>query len=351
MAFSYLNHVSPWLSIPVVFWAWVLVLSLVKKIVLSIAKKVAAKTKTQLDDVLWEALDFPVQLLIYASGAFVIQGFVPSMDPRIVKFLFDGFKILSIIAAVLFVDRFLCGLIRLYAEKVEILKTSGGFAQGVVRVLILGLGGLIILDSIGISITPIIASLGIGSLAVALALQPTLENFFSGIQLVTDKPIQIGQFIKLESGEEGTVQKIGWRSTWITMANNNTVVMPNKMLVNSRVTNYSYPNSEIVVLFAINVSYTADLDQVERVTLDVARETLKNVEGGLKDFEPVLRYSTLGEFAINCTVVLRVRDINAAPLIRHEFIKRLQKRYAKERITTPFPARMIVQGPEVPQAK
>ena len=345
MVFSFLKSLSPWISIPFVFWVWVLILSVIKKIMLSIAKKVAAKTKTKLDDVLWEALDFPLQLLIYASGALVVESLVPSTDSHLVKLFFDGFKIVAIIAVVLFVDKFLCGLIKLYAEKVEILKTSGGFAQGVVRALIIGLGGLMILDSMGVSITPIIASLGIGSLAVALALQPTLENFFSGIQLVTDKPIQVGQFIKLESGEEGVVHKIGWRSTWVTMANNNTVVMPNKMLVNSRVTNYSYPNSEVVIPFAISVGFTADLEQVERVTKEVAQETLKTVEGGLKDFQPVFRYGGLGEFAINGTVILRVRDINAVSLIKHEFIKRLHKRYAQEKITIPFPTRTIIQAP------
>ncbi|MBF0121897.1 MAG: mechanosensitive ion channel family protein [Candidatus Omnitrophica bacterium] len=344
MVFPFLKSLSPWLSIPLVFWVWVLILSIVKKIVFSMAKKFAEKTKTKLDDVLFSALDLPVQLLIYASGAFVIQGLVPRADSHLFKFFFDGFKIIAIIATVLFVDKFLNGLIKLYAEKVEILKASGGFVHGVVRALIMGIGGLIILDSIGVSITPIIASLGIGSLAVALALQPTLENFFSGIQLVADKPIQVGQFIKLESGEEGFVHKIGWRSTWITMVNNNTVVMPNKMIVNSRVTNYSYPNSEVVIPFAISVSYAADLDQVERVTLDVAREILKVVPGGLKHFEPVFRYGVLGEFSINCTVALRVGDINAVALIKHEFIKRLQKRYAQEKIEIPFPTRTIVQA-------
>ena len=135
----------------------------------------------------------------------------------------------------MFVDKFFRGVINAYSEKVKILKDSGGVLHIVIRVIVLGLGLLILLDNFGISITPILASLGIGSLAVALALQPTLENFFSGIQIVIDKPFKIGHFIQLESGEEGYVQKIGWRSTWVKMLADNIIVIPNKVLINSRV--------------------------------------------------------------------------------------------------------------------
>ncbi len=90
--------------------------------------------------------------------------------------------------------------------------------------------------------------MGVGSLAVALALQPTLENFFSGVQLIMDKPIKVGHFVKLDSGEEGYVHKIGWRSTWVRMPSNNVVVIPNKVIVDAKVVNYYYPQKELAVL-------------------------------------------------------------------------------------------------------
>jgi small-conductance mechanosensitive channel len=181
-------------------------------------------------------------------------------------------------------------------------------------------------------------------LAVALALQPMLENFFSGIQIITDKPIKIGQFIKLETGEEGVVEKIGWRSTWIITPNNNTVILPNKLLVNTRVTNYFYPNTEVVVTVPLAVHFASDLDKVERVTLEVARETLKDVEGSIKTFEPVLRYNEVADYSISLGVVLRAKDLGAAAFIKHEFIKRVQKRYAKEGVVIPFPTRTVVSA-------
>ncbi|NTV29271.1 MAG: mechanosensitive ion channel family protein [Candidatus Omnitrophica bacterium] len=340
-----LSDINPWLLLPLVFLCWVLVLSMLKKVVFAIVHKIASRTENQIDDLLLEALDFPVQLIVYASGLMVVNHLLPSnVGANVMQYLLYGFKIVAVVAGVLFVDKFMQGLIRLYAQKVDILRTSGGIAQGFMRAVVLGLGGLILLDTFGVSITPIIASLGIGSLAVALALQPTLENFFSGIQLVTDKPVKVGQYIRLESGEEGQVLKIGWRSTWIWMPANNTVVIPNKLLVNSRVTNYCYPDPEVAVSVAVGVGYGADLEQVERVTLAVAGEVQKEVEGGVSGFQPVLRFATLGEWSVTCNVVLRAKDMPASAVVRHEFIKRLMRRYGQEGITVPLPTRIVMQG-------
>ena len=337
-------QVSPWLLTPLVFGVWVLVLGMIKKIVFSVIRKLTEKTVNQYDDILLDALELPLQLIVYASGILVVQNMVSKVaGVDVLKNLLEGFKAVCLVAGILFVDKFIQGLIQEAAKTVEILKASSGVVRGFVRVVIMGLGALILLDTFGVSVTPIIASLGIGSLAVALALQPTLENFFSGVQIIIDKPIQIGQFIKLESGEEGVVERIGWRSTWIIMPNNNTVILPNKTLVNTRVTNYFYPNAEIVVVVPVGVHYASDLEKVEKVTLEVGRETLKKVDGGVKSFEPVLRYSDFGDSSINFNVVLRAQDVAAINLIKHEFIKCLQKRYAKEGIIIPFPTRTIVQ--------
>lgn len=116
-------------------------------------------------------------------------------------------------AIILFFDRFFVGTINYYSKESAVIFNSQSIIKGIIRVSVLSVGALVLLGTLGISITPIIASLGITSLAVALALQPTLENFFSGVQLVIDKPIRVGDFIELESKEQGFVEKIGWRST------------------------------------------------------------------------------------------------------------------------------------------
>ncbi|PIR18607.1 MAG: mechanosensitive ion channel protein MscS, partial [Elusimicrobia bacterium CG11_big_fil_rev_8_21_14_0_20_64_6] len=247
-------NVPAWVYVPLVYLAWVSGLTILKKAFFKSILQFAKNTKTRLDDLFVQAADFPLTLLIFTSGGAVVERFMPvPAEAELTNHFLVAFKAVSILAIVLFVDRFSRGVIAAYSEKVDILRTSGGIAQGLIRIIVMALGLLILLDSFGVSITPIIASLGIGSLAVALALQPTLENFFAGIQLVIDKPIQVGQFIKLESGDEGYVHKIGWRSTWIRMLPNNVVVLPNKNLINSQIINYYYPQRELAVLVQVGV--------------------------------------------------------------------------------------------------
>ena len=335
-------NVSTWIAIPVAFFLWVTLLLFVKKHIFSVIKKVSSKTGTQIDDLFITSADFPVTLLIFASGGALVERVMPlATDNELTTYFIVGFKAITIIAIILFFDRFLTAIIHAYSNKVEILKTSGGVARGFIRVIVIGLGLLILLDSFGVSITPVLASLGVGSLAVALALQPTLENFFSGIQLIVDKPIKVGHFVKLDSGEEGYIHKIGWRSTWVRMLVNNVVVIPNKMMVNAKVTNYYYPQKELAVLVQVGVHYESDLEHVERVTIEVGKETLNAVDGGVKDFDPFIRYHTFSDFSINFSVILRAKEFVDNYLIKHEFIKRLHKRYAREGINIPYPIRAV----------
>jgi len=272
--------ISAWIYAPVIYFIWVSLFFLLKKIIFSRIQKLADKTRSKLDDIFLNALDLPLTLLIFVSGATILERISPlGEDIALTRFFIVGLKATTIIAVIIFLDRLLKNLINVYSRRVDILKTSGGVAQGITRTLVICLGLLILMDSLGVSITPLLASLGIGSLAVALALQPTLENFFSGIQLVVDKPIKVGHFIKLDSGEEGYVTKIGWRSTWVRMLPNNVVVIPNKMLVNSKVLNYYYPAEEMAVLVQVGVHYDSDLKKVEKVTIEVGEEIMKTVKG------------------------------------------------------------------------
>jgi small-conductance mechanosensitive channel len=334
--------ISAWIYAPVIYLVWVSVLLTIKRVVFNRIEKFASKTRSKLDDILLSALNLPLVLLIFVSGALILERITPiSKEAELTNYFIIALKATTIVAVVIFFDRLLRNLINTYSEKIEILKTSKGLTQGIIRIIVIGLGLLILLDSFGVSITPVLASLGIGSLAVALALQPTLENFFSGIQIVIDKPIQVGQFIKLDSGEEGYVYKIGWRSTWVRMLPNNTVVIPNKVLVNSKVLNYYYPQQEMAVLVQVGVHYESDLKHVERVTIEVGKEVMKEVKGGVPEFEPFIRYHTFADFSINFTVILRCKEFVDNYLIKHEFIKRLHERYAEEGINIPYPIRAI----------
>ncbi|MEA3489874.1 MAG: mechanosensitive ion channel family protein [Candidatus Omnitrophota bacterium] len=339
-------NISPAMYIPVLYFVWVTVFLLLKKFLFTRIRSFCERTANKIDDTLIYALDLPLVLLIFVSGVFVLDNiFEFGTGSELLAFVDIVFKATAVIAVIIFLDRLFKGIVENYSHKYALLRGTSGMIHMALRLVVMGLGVLILMDSFGVSITPLLASLGVGSLAIALALQPTLENFFSGIQLVVDKPIKVGQFIKLESGEEGYVKKIGWRSTWVRMLPNNTVVIPNKVLVSSRVLNYYYPEKEISILVQVGVHYDSDLEHVEKVTIEVAEEALKKVEGGVPGFKPFIRYHTFNDFSIDFTVILRAREFVEGYLLKHEFIKRLHKRFNEEGIVIPYPISTLDWNP------
>lgn len=333
-----------WAIVPVLVLAAVMVLILIKRLILVQFARLVNKTPYQIDALLIRSVAMPLNLVILSLGVFLYR----LLDSRLGtgnSWLNGNATLISqvflIIALVLFADRFLSGLLGNYARRSDALRNSRSIVQGISRGTVFAIGGLVLLGTLGISITPIIASLGITSLAVALALRPTLENFFSGVQLIMDKPIRVGDFIELDSGEQGFVDKIGWRSTWIRMLPNNTVIMPNSVLSQSKIINYFYPEKELSVPVKVGVHYNSDLDYVEQVTLEVAREILVSHEWGVSDYNTFVVYTGFGDSSINFTVMLRAKEYFNRFWVRSAFIKALHKRYAIEGINIPFPIRAI----------
>jgi small-conductance mechanosensitive channel len=232
-------------------------------------------------------------------------------------------------------------LIKTYSSKVEGALPVTSLTQNISKIIIFVIGILVILNSLGISITPILAALGVGGLAVALALQDTLSNLFAGFYITVARQVRAGDYVKLESGEEGYVTDITWRTTTIRMLPNNMVLVPNEKLIKSIIINYYMPDKEMAVLVEVGVHYNSDLKRVEQVTCEVGREVMKEVQGGVPEFAPFIRYHTFGDSSINFTVILRGKEFADQYLIKHEFIKKLHERYAREGIVIPYPIRAI----------
>jgi small-conductance mechanosensitive channel len=238
---------------------------------------------------------------------------------------------------------------RLAAEVVgSIAQAREGVAQSatifvnITRAVFIGIGALVLLQSLGVSITPLLGALGVGGLAVALALQDTLANLFAGVHILASKKVQPGDYVALDGGQEGYIVDINWRNTTIRQIQGNLVVVPNSRFADAILTNFHRPAQDMSVLVPVGVSYDSDLDEVERVTLEVAREVLKDVEGGVTDHEPLVRFKGFGESSIDFSVILRGREFGDQYLLVHEFIKRLHRRYGAEGIDIPFPIRTPV---------
>ena len=332
--------VPAWLIAGLAAVAWIAVCWIAKGLLLRQLSRLAAKIAFLWDEALIRSMHIPLNILILGSGI-IIGGRLLAFSPETHQALAQALKALLILVLMLIAHGLARELIRIYAPRAEFLQAYRGLIQGIAQTLVLLLGGLILLDSFGISITPILASLGIGSLAVALALQDTLANLFAGIHILADKPVLVGQFVKLDNGDEGYVIHIGWRSTRIRTLPNSVVIVPNSKLAGAIVTNYHYPDKELAVLVEVGVHYKSDLEHVERVTSAVAKDTLQQVPGGVATFEPFIRYHTLGESSIGFTVILRAKEFTDQYLLKHEFIKRLHVRYKQEGIVIPFPIRTL----------
>src|SRR5262245_6619376 len=146
-----------------------------------------------------------------------------------------------------------------------------GLVRAAVRGTILLIGGLVLLDALGVQITPLLTALGVGGLAVALALQDTLSNLFAGVHLLADKPIRVGDYVKIADSIEGHVVDIGWRSTRVRMLQNVVVTIPNKRVAESTITNYHLPESPTALPIRVAVDYGADPDLVQRILEEEAK--------------------------------------------------------------------------------
>ena len=213
------------------------------------------------------------------------------------------------------------------------------FLRRIMVLIIYAVGILVLLDYLDIAITPIVAGLGIGGLAVALALQPTLANFFASTQIISDRVVRVGDYIELDNGSRGYVTDVGWRSTRIRTPFNNMVIIPNSRLVDSVITNYYGPTMELGVVVNAGVSYSSDLAHVEDVALSVAREVIEELDEAVKTFEPWFRYEEFGESNINFWIWLQATDRMASFRLKSELIKRLHARFDQEGITINYPVR------------
>ncbi len=235
----------------------------------------------------------------------------------------------------LVVSRLAIGFIQFYSRKGEESPQLTTLFENLTRILVFGLGILIIIQSLGIAITPLLTALGIGGVSIGLALQSTFANLFSSINILTAKKLRPGDYIKLKTGEEGYVQDITWKHTIIQEINENWLIVPNSKIVSASFRNYSFPHKQLLITIEVGVSYNSDLEKVERVTLEIAREVIQEVAGGVAESEPFLRYHHFDYFRINFTVYLKVQEFFDSLLIKHEFIKRLHQKYQQEGIDIP----------------
>jgi small-conductance mechanosensitive channel len=313
---------------------------LARRLLLTKLARIAERSASRRDDELLASLRRPLPLWAILGGTYLALRIVappPQLAAWSSQVLLTVFVVSLTWWAVDAVGRQLVTRTGTSDAAVPVAGVVRRTVQGVVIVT----GALVLLGSFGISVAPVLTTLGIGGLAVALGLQDTLANLFAGIHLTLAGNIRVGDFVRLESGEEGYVQDIRWRATCLHTLPNNLVVIPNSRLAQTVVTNYDLPGKQEAVLLQVGVAYSSDLAHVERVAIDASRRVLRSVPGGVADFEPFIRYHSFGESSIDFTVIARGQQHSDQFLVKHELVKELASAFAAEGIVIPFPIRAL----------
>ncbi|NCO68375.1 MAG: mechanosensitive ion channel family protein [Nitrospirae bacterium CG_4_9_14_3_um_filter_41_27] len=316
-------------------------LLMVRYIAFKLLHKWAERTETKVDDIIIKALKVPSIYWCIAIGLYI--GVAVSDFPEKYVFYFSRAIHIIVILSITIAAASLSGKIsKNYIQKLDLPIPTTGLAYGILKGTILVVGFLIILSFLGVSITPLITALGVGGLAVALALQDTLANLFAGIHILVEKSIRVGDFIKLETGQEGYVEDITWRTTRVRMLPNNTVIIPNSKLSQSVVTNYYLPEKRMSLLIPIGVSYSSDPERVERILIEETKKAVGEIPGLLGDPEPFVRFIPgFGDSSLNFTLICQVQEFVDQYLAQHELRKRIFKRFKEEGIEIPFPHRTV----------
>jgi small-conductance mechanosensitive channel len=314
---------------------------LVKRLLFRALRRWGETTSGKVDVVLTESLGGPILIWSLILGIYFATESLDLPD-RSLRIIERTLFILTILSLTMMASRLAGNLIRFYGTRIQGAMPVTTLTQNLAQLFVAVVGILIALYHLGISITPILTAFGVGGLAVALAMQDTLSNLFAGFYVSMAGQVRLGDYIKLNTGEEGYVTDISWRSTTIRTLNNNLVIIPNAKLAQAIVTNYCLPEKRVSLNIPVNVSYGSDPDHVERVLLEETRNAVGSVPGLLAEPAPSVRLIPgFGDSAMNFTLSCQVAEFVDQFLVQHELRKRILERFRAERIEIPFPARTV----------
>ena len=330
----------------IIFGSSLLLAVLSHYVIIPLAQRVSHRTETELDDLVFRAARRPVSFIIMVLGSYlaiIIPLDLTETQLRIVNSLFAAVAILSVI---ILIARLLSVFLDWYIARLHVDQRSAGahilprLRKMVVAVLYV-IGVLLILGTLGIPISPLIAGLGLGGVAVALAIQPTLANMFAGTYVVTENIISPGDYIEMEGGVSGYVIEVSLRSTRIRTWENKLVVIPNSRLVDTIVTNHSEPTPPVNVFLTCGVSYDSNLARVEEVSMDVMDSVLETSPHGVKEYGAYFGFDNFGESNVDFWLFVQARDRLASFELRSALIYELHRRFDEEGIVINYPVRSL----------
>jgi small-conductance mechanosensitive channel len=293
--------------------------------------RLAGKTRQQADNLILISFKKWIIVLIVALGTYIGINRIP-LTPKYHNWIDKSFVIFYIICATLMLSEIVLGMLRFKTSETDSTLPSSSIISKIAKAIIYGLGLVLILQSVGISVAPILTAMGVGGLAVALALQDTLSNLFAGLQILAAGKINQNDFIRLDNGQEGFVQDISWRITTIKNAANQIIIVPNAKLSNMIATNLLLERKAFTVTIDISIDKQSDLQKAEAITKEVVLQTLQEIKGGIATDEPAVRFVKFGNNSIDLKASLQVQEHVQQTEATHLFIMKIHERFMKEGI-------------------
>ena len=335
---------NPWLVIfpAILFAVTVLAGLLVRRVVFSAVRKWAARTSSHLDVFIVEGLNGAVLLWAIILGLHVATQ-NSELPERYLRHFPRALEVMWLVSLMIAASKLAGNIVRFYGGRVTGAQSVTSLTQKLAQVAVVAVGIVWILKvAFDFSLTPVLTTLGVGGLAVALALQDTLSNLFAGFYTSVSGHVRIGDYIKLNTNEEGFVVDIAWRSTTIRTLANNLIVIPNSKLGQATFTNYTLPEPRMSISVTVNVGMDMDIDRVERLLLEEASAAAKEIPGLLAEPAPSVQFLPgVTEWSIGLQLNLQVKEFVRQYDVQSGVRKRIFKRFVAEGISMPYPTRTV----------
>lgn len=301
-----------------------------------------ARSRSRGGEILTEALSGPtvIWMLVLATHLAIESSDLPHViaavwAPRLLVPL-------VVISFTMMMGRVARELVRYWGNQGQAILPVTTLTENLAQIAVLILGIVVLLDLEHVNIAPILTALGVGGLAVALAMQDTLSNLFAGFYVAVSRQIRLGDYIKLNTGEEGYVVDISWRSTTIRALASNLIFVPNAKLAQANVTNYWLPDKRMGASIQVNVAHDCDVDQVERLLNEVGKQAAGQIPGLVADPPPSALFDPgVVDFALGFTLGYQVEEFSLQYAVRNELRKRVLRRLRAEGVRIPYPTRTL----------
>jgi len=303
----------------------------------------AGETETNWDDIIIAAIGTPVQVAIVVVAAyFAISHF--GILPQSLQFILDPRYVTAfyIVIGAWIISSFLHDIIVIYGHELAE-KSEGDWDDRLVELLelivkwLVWFGALMaILSVFEVNITPFLAGAGIAGLAVALAAQDIISNFFGGAIITIDKPFKVGDRVKVDQ-YYGDVLNVGPRSTRIKTLDYQVVTIPNNKITTNVIVNYSEPDEKLRITLPVSVAYGTDIESVKKILLEISGEVIGSSDYLLADPAPKVFFTEFADSSLRFVLYVWARKYNLPDEIKDAINSRIALRFAEAGIEIPFP--------------